>query len=115
MTTSPSLKKPLALPGKFNTRCSKKHFTAETVEQCSDNKSAILKGLLTHFHCKVDAHVNVFCPHVVGGLGVEDWEDPAVQVGLARRLGITGHSEDWSTGPVPGDQVGRPANTPKYS
>ncbi len=45
-------------------------------------------------------------PHVMGGLGVEDGEDAAVQVGLASCLSVTGHSKDGGTGPVPGDQVG---------
>lgn len=67
--------------------------------------------MLTHIHGAVDAHVDVLCPHVVGGLGVEDGEDAAVQVGLASRLGVTGHGEDGGAGPVPGDQVGGPAHT----
>lgn len=46
----------------------------------------------------------------MGGLGVEDWEDAAVQVGLASCLGVTGHGQDGGTGPVPGDQVGGPAH-----
>lgn len=63
----------------------------------------------THFHGKVDSHVDIFCPNVVGWFGVQDGEDTAVQVGLASCLGVTGHSEDRSTGPVPGDLLGRPA------
>lgn len=66
---------------------------------------------LAHIHGKVDAHVDVVCPHIVGGLGVEDGENAAVQVGLASRLGVTSHSKDGSTWPVSGDQVGGPANT----
>lgn len=62
--------------------------------------------MLTHVHGRVDTHVNVLCPHIMGGLAVEDREDSTVQVGLASRLCITGHSEDGGTGPVPGDQVG---------
>lgn len=63
----------------------------------------------THIHGKVDAHVHVLCPHVVGRLGVEHREDAAVQVSLAGCLGITGHGKDGGTRPVPGDQVGGPA------
>lgn len=69
-----------------------------------------LPQTLTHVHGKVDAHVDILCPHIVGGLGVEDWEDAAVQVGLASCLGVTGHGQDGGTGPVPGDQVGGPAH-----
>lgn len=64
---------------------------------------------LAHIHGKVDTHVNVLCPHIVGGLGVEHGEDSPVEVGLASCLGITGHREDGGAGPVPGDQVGGPA------
>lgn len=68
---------------------------------------------LTHFHGEVDTQVHILCPHVVGGLGVEDREDAAVQVGLASCLGVTGHSKDGGTGPVPGEKVGGPAYTHK--
>lgn len=61
---------------------------------------------LTHFHGKVDAHVHVLGPHVVGRLGVQNREDAAVQVGLASGLSVPGHSQDGSTRPVPGEQVG---------
>lgn len=64
----------------------------------------------THFHGKVNAHVNVLCPHIIGWFSVQDRKDAAVQVGLACRLGVTGHGEDGSTGPVPGDQVCGPAD-----
>lgn len=69
--------------------------------------------LLTHFHGKVDAHVYVLGPHIVGGLGVENREDTAVQVRLASSLSVPGHSQDGSTRPVPGDQVGWSAHTHK--
>jgi len=45
----------------------------------------------------------------VGGLVEQHGEDAAVQVGLARRLGVTRHGDDGGAGAVPGDQVGRPA------
>lgn len=65
---------------------------------------------LTHFHGKVDAHVNVLCPHVVGGLVVEDGEDAAVQVALSCGLIVTGHGNDGGAGAVPGDELGGPAH-----
>ncbi|TNN45221.1 hypothetical protein EYF80_044574 [Liparis tanakae] len=68
---------------------------------------------LTDIHGEVDAQVDVLGPHVVGRLGVEHGEDAAVQVRLAGRLGVTGHGQDGRTGPVPGDQVGGPADTIK--
>lgn len=64
----------------------------------------------THFHGKVHAHVNVLCPHIVGGLCVQDRKDATVQVGLASRLSVTGDGEDGSAGPVPGDQVCGPGD-----
>lgn len=70
---------------------------------------------LTHIHGKVDTHVDVFCPHIIGRLGVEDRENATVQVSLTGSLGITGHSKDGGTRPVPGDQVGGPAHMHKYT
>lgn len=64
----------------------------------------------THFHGKVHAHVNVLCPHIVGGLCVQDRKDATVQVGLASRLSVTGDGEDGSAGPVSGDQVCGPGD-----
>lgn len=69
---------------------------------------------LTHIHGKVDTHVDVLCPHVIGRLRVQDREYATVQVSLTSSLGVTGHSKDGGTGPVPGDQVGGPARTHKY-
>lgn len=116
MTTSPSLKKPLALPRK----CSKTFIIRwQSLRERSllpysvlwlYSVTSILK-LRTHFHCKVDTIVNIFCPHIIGGLGIEDGEDSTVQVSLPSCLGITSHGEDGGAGPVPGNQVGRPANT----
>lgn len=71
--------------------------------------------MLTHVHGEVDAHVDVLGPHIVGGLGVQDGEDAAIQVSLASCLGVTGHGQDWGTRPVPGDQVGRPAQHKRTS
>lgn len=69
--------------------------------------------LLTHFHGKVDAHVHVLGPNIVGWLGVEHREDAAVEVRLASGLSVPGHSQDGSARPVPGDQVGRSARVHK--
>lgn len=75
--------------------------------------SSVSKLILAHIHGTVDTHVNVLGPHIVGRLGVENGEDAAVQVGLASRLSVTGHSKDGGAGPVPGDQVGGPVRTHK--
>ena len=69
---------------------------------------------LTHIHGEVDTHVDVLCPHVVGGVSVEHREDAAVQVSLASCLSVTAHGDDGGTGPVPGDQVGGPAHVHRY-
>lgn len=71
----------------------------------------ILNRPLTHFHSEVDTLVHVLGPHVVRWFGVEDGEDAAVQVALTGSLSVTGHGEDRGAGPVPGDQVGGPAQT----
>lgn len=70
---------------------------------------------LTHVHGKVDTQVDILGPHIVGGGSIQDREDAAVQVSLASCLGITGHSDDGGTGPVPGQQVGGPAQTQKHT
>lgn len=64
-----------------------------------------------YIHGKVDTQVNVFSPNIVGGRGVKNWEDATVQMGLPSCLGITSHSNDGGTGPVPGKQMSRPAST----
>lgn len=69
---------------------------------------------LTHLHGEVDAHVDVLCPDVVGGLVVEDGEDAAVQVALAGGLLVTRHGHDGGAWAVPGQQVGRPATTQRW-
>jgi len=68
---------------------------------------------LTVVEGKVDPQVHVLCPHVVGGLGVEDGVDAAVQVGLAGRLTAPGHGDDGRPGTVPGQQVGGPVRRNK--
>lgn len=85
---------------------------AGTPASQDDDNVALLEETsgLAHFHCEIDSHIDILCPNIMRGLGVQDREDPTVEVGLASRLGVTGHGEDGSTGPVPGEQVGRPAD-----
>lgn len=64
--------------------------------------------LLTNFQGKVDAHVHILSPHVIGGFGVENRVDATVKVALAGSLTTAGHSNNGGTGPVPWQQVSRP-------
>lgn len=78
--------------------------------EVSSPRLKILKlSALTNFHGKAHAHVDVLCPDVVGGFGVEHRVDAAVQVGLAGCLATAGQSNDGGTGPVPRQHVSRPA------
>lgn len=67
---------------------------------------------LTHFQGEIHPHVDVLGPDVVGGLGVENGVDAAVQVGLAGRLAAAGDSDDGGAGAVPRQHVSRPARPP---
>lgn len=81
-----------------------------SVLQVSSLRAKIVKlSALTNFHGKAHAHVDVFCPDIVGGFGVEHRVDAAVQVGLAGCLTTTGQSNDGGTGSVPWQHVSRPA------
>ncbi len=63
---------------------------------------------LTNVHGKIDPQVHILGPHVIGSLVVEHGEDAAEQMSLSGRLLVTGHSDDWGTRAVPGDQMSGP-------
>lgn len=56
-------------------------------------------------HAQVHAQVHILRPGVMSWFFAQDWEDAPVEVSLACRLVIAGHSDDGSPWAVPGHQV----------
>lgn len=62
----------------------------------------------TNIHGQVHPEVHVLGPGLLHWVLTHHREDAPVQVGLASRLVIPGHSNDRGTGAVPGHLVSRP-------